>query len=79
MMEGPVPAALVTTGGGRLSREGNWKGRETGTRPPSMPKPSGRDGPAEPRRALPADDTCNRWAKDHTHTLNMARASLYTV
>lgn len=52
-------AALVTPGGGKLSSEGNWKGRETGTRPPSIPKPSGREGPAEPSRALPADDTCD--------------------
>lgn len=69
MTEGPLPAAaLVTPGGGKLSSEGNWKGRETGTRPPSIPKPSGREGPAEPSRALPADDTCNQRAKHHSHT-----------
>lgn len=56
LVELPV-VAVETTEEGRFSRFGNWNGRETGTRPPSIPNPSGRDGPAEPSRAL-EDDTC---------------------
>lgn len=38
--------------GGRFSSGGNWKGRDTGTRPPSIPNPRGR-GEAEPSRLPP--------------------------
>lgn len=51
--------AVETTDEGRFSRFGNWNGRETGTSPPNIPKPRGRDGPAELSRVL-ADDTCTR-------------------
>lgn len=55
----PMPAAPGAPGGLKLSSEGNWKGSETGTRPPSIPKPRGRvEG--FPRRAEPAVDTCER-------------------
>lgn len=48
-------------GGLKLRSEGNWKGRETGTRPPSIPKPRGREGGTEPKRLLPeAEDTCGK-------------------
>lgn len=43
--------------GGRLSSGGNWKGRETGTKPPSIPKPRGRDGAELSRLLLPAVET----------------------
>lgn len=33
---------VAEVGGAKLSR-GNWKGRETGTRPPNIPKPRGTD------------------------------------
>lgn len=51
-----VPGAL---GGVKLSSGGNWKGRETGTRPPSMPKPRGSEGGTEPSRfeLAAAEDT----------------------
>lgn len=53
-----MPATPVAPGGLKLSKEGNWKGSETGTRPPNMPKPRGRvEG--LPRRAEPAV-TCER-------------------
>lgn len=39
-----------------MSRGGNWKGSDTGTRLPSMPKPRGRAGGVA-RREEPADDT----------------------
>lgn len=45
----------------KLRSEGNWKGRETGTRPPSIPNPRGREGGTEPKRLLPeAEDS---WGK----------------
>ena len=37
-----MPAAPGAPGGLKLSKGGNWKGSETGTRPPNMPKPMGR-------------------------------------
>ena len=52
----PVLEPAVPPNGGRFKSEGNWKGRDTGTSPPNIPKPSGRDG-AEPRRLLLAEDT----------------------
>lgn len=55
----PLAATLepAAPSGGRFSNEGNWKGNDTGTRPPSIPKPRGRDE-AEPSRPLPpADET----------------------
>lgn len=44
-----------------MSKGGNWKGSDTGTRLPSMPKPRGRAGGVA-RREEPADDTwrCRR-------------------
>lgn len=33
---------VAAVGGAKLSR-GNWKGSETGTRPPNIPKPRGTD------------------------------------
>lgn len=33
---------MAAPGGVKLSR-GNWKGSETGTRPPNIPKPNGTD------------------------------------
>lgn len=56
----PIPAAPGATGGLKLSSEGNWKGIETGTRPPSMPKPRGRLEEF-PRRVEPVVDACGRW------------------
>lgn len=53
----PLLDAVETTDEGRFSRFGNWKGRETGTRPPNIPNPRGRAGAAEPSRAED-DDTC---------------------
>lgn len=44
--------------GGRFSSGGNWKGRDTGTRPPSIPKPRGRDEGELSRLLLPAVETC---------------------
>lgn len=49
----PAPGA---PGGLKLSSGGNWKGSETGTRPPSIPKPRGRAG-GLPRRGVPAVET----------------------
>lgn len=53
----PLVAAVDITDEGRFSRLGNWNGRETGTKPPNIPKPKGKDWVAEPNRAL-EDDTC---------------------
>lgn len=52
----PMPAVPGAPGGLKLSKGGNWKGSETGTRPPSIPKPRGR-GEGLPRREVPAVDT----------------------
>ena len=52
-----MPATPGAPGGLKLSNEGNWKGSETGTRPPNIPKPSGRPE-GLPRREVPAVDTC---------------------
>lgn len=53
----PIPVAPGAPGGLKLSKGGNWKGRETGTRPPNIPKPRGRvEG--LPRRVDPAVETC---------------------
>lgn len=49
----PRPDAPGAPAGLKLSNGGNWKGSETGTRPPNIPKPRGRaEGP--PRREAPA-------------------------
>lgn len=53
----PMPAAPGPPGGLKLSNGGNWKGSETGTRPPNIPKPRGR-AEGLPRREVPAVDTC---------------------
>lgn len=42
----------------RLSREGNWKGNETGTRPPNIPKPRGREDDEPKRELLPEVEPC---------------------
>lgn len=42
---------------GRFNSDGNWKGRDTGTSPPSIPKPSGRDEAELSRLLLPAAET----------------------
>lgn len=52
----PIPAAPEAPGGLKLSKGGNWKGSDTGTRLPNMPKPRGRAG-GVPRMEEPADDT----------------------
>lgn len=52
----PMPAAPGAPGGLKLSNGGNWKGSETGTRPPNIPKPRGR-AEGLPRREVPAVDT----------------------
>lgn len=52
----PGPAGL------KLRSDGNWKGKETGTRPPSIPKPRGREGGTEPKRLLPEDE--DTWRKE---------------
>lgn len=52
----PMPAAPGALGGLKLSRDGNWKGRETGTRLPNIPKFRGSVG-GPPRREDPAVDT----------------------
>lgn len=41
--------------GGRFNSWGNWKGRDTGTRPPSIPNPRGSEE-AEPSRPPPATE-----------------------
>lgn len=54
------PAAVLepaVPSGGRFSSEGNWKGRDTGTRPPSIPNPRGRDEAEPSRLPLPAEET----------------------
>lgn len=55
----PMPVAPGAPAGLKLSNEGNWKGSETGTRPPNIPKPRGR-AEGLPRRGEPAVDTCER-------------------
>lgn len=55
----PMPAAPGAPGGLKLSNGGNWKGSETGTRPPNIPKPRGR-AEGLPRSGVPAVDTCER-------------------
>lgn len=52
----PMPAAPGAPGGLKLSNGGNWKGSETGTSPPNIPKPRGR-AEGLPRREVPAVDT----------------------
>lgn len=54
-LEPPVPSW------GRFSMEGNWNGRDTGTRPPSIPKPRGRDEAELSRLSLPVVET---WTED---------------
>lgn len=55
----PLAAVLepAVPSGGRFSSGGNWKGKDTGTRPPSIPNPIGRDGAEPSRLPLPAVDT----------------------
>lgn len=53
----PIPAAPEAPGGLKLSNDGNWKGSETGTRPPNIPKPRDK-AEGLPRRGVPAVDTC---------------------
>lgn len=55
----PMEPAPGAPGAVKLSSEGNWKGSVTGTKPPNIPKLSGRAA-GLPRRALLADDTCER-------------------
>lgn len=43
----------------KLSSGGNWKGIDTGTRPPNIPKPKGREE-GLPRSEEPVVDTCGR-------------------
>lgn len=51
VLEGPLPSW------DRFSMGENWNGSDTGTRPPSIPKPRGREE-AEPRRpAFPVVET----------------------
>lgn len=52
----PMPVAPGAPGGLKLSNGGNWKGSETGIRPPNIPKPRGR-AEGLPRREVPAVDT----------------------
>lgn len=54
--EPPGPVGL------KFRSDGNWKGKETGTRPPSIPKPRGRVGGTEPKRLLPEDEDI--WGKE---------------
>lgn len=42
---------------GRFNSEGNWKGSDTGTSPPSIPNPIGRDEAELSRLLLPAVET----------------------
>lgn len=51
----PMPAAPGAPGGLKLSNGGNWKGSETGTRPPNIPKPRDR-AEGLPKREEPAVD-----------------------
>lgn len=55
----PLAAVLepAVPSGGRFSSWGNWKGRDTGTRPPSIPNPRGRDVAEPSRPPLPAVET----------------------
>lgn len=68
-------------GGLKLSSDGNWKGRETGTRPPSIPKPRGRGGVTEPKRLLP--DAVDPWRRrasceiKHYQTVNCRGSTAY--
>lgn len=52
-----------------MSSEGNWKGRETGTRPPSIPKPRGRGEVIELKRLLP--DAVDPWRRRELHKFSM--------
>lgn len=54
----PLAAVLepVVPRGGRFSSGGNWK--DTGTRPPSIPNPRGREEAEPSRLLLPAVETC---------------------
>lgn len=53
------PAGFPAVAG--LSREGgNWKGKETGTRPPRSPRPSESGGGAGPSRTPPAEEPCGQ-------------------
>lgn len=56
--ENPELAAVPRLPGGalKLSSEGNWKGSDTGTRPPIKPKPRGRAGGLPTRPPPPATD-----------------------
>lgn len=61
MLLAAEPAAVLepaVPSGGRFSSEGNWKGRDTGTRPPSIPNPRGRVEAEPSRLPLPAVETC---------------------
>lgn len=60
-----------------MSSEGNWKGSDTGTRPPSMPKLSGREE-GLPSRGLPAEDT-DRWEVTGGVAMVPVRARLPTT
>lgn len=55
----PLAAVLepAVPKGGKFNSGGNWKGSDTGTRPPSIPKPRGRDGAEPSRLPLPAVET----------------------
>ena len=58
---GAPPRPPGTPGGAlKLSREGNWKGSDTGTSPPSMPYPRGSVGGLPTRPPPATDDT---WGK----------------
>lgn len=54
-----MPAAPGAAGGLKLSSGGNWKGSETGTRPPSIPKPKERE--EFPKSEEPVVVTWGRW------------------
>lgn len=55
----PIQEAPGAPEGLKLSNDGNWKGSETGTRPPNIPKPRG-SVEGLPRSADPAVET---WTK----------------
>lgn len=66
MLPAAEPLAVVldpaAPRGGRFSSEGNWKGKDTGTSPPSIPNPRGRDEGVPNRPPFPAVDT---WTQIH--------------
>jgi len=73
-----MPAVPGAPGALKLSSEGYWKGNDTGTRPPIIPKPRGR---AEwlLRRGEPAVDTWKMSEKEQLHCFNFTQKWKFIV